>query len=284
MIIDKKFGLIYGCLILLSSILLFQGCSTKSGRSKLRTENAKRISKDNKSVKEEGLNLRTNLVFYPTSTTNQIINHHYFTLSYSEKNELPEWVAYKITPYNINKNVDRTNDYRSDPFVKTNSASPSDYVGSGYDMGHLAPARIMSSNAISISESFYLSNICPQVPSFNRGIWKRLEGKVRFWGAQNDSIYVVAGPILNAPIDRIGENNVNVPRGFYKTLLRFKGGKTKGIAFLMPNKKSGASIYSFAISIDSLEYLTGINFYKELDKNLQQKVESNASIKQFISN
>jgi len=284
MTLNKIFKLFYGSLILFSTILISESCTSRSGQAKLRRENSNQISKKVSPVKNEILEFRTNLAFYPTSTTNQIIDHTYFTVSYSEKDEQPEWVAYKITPDNIIKNVDRTNDYRIDPSVKTKSASPKDYRGSGYDMGHLAPARIMSSNSTSISESFYLSNISPQAPSFNRGIWRRLEGKVRYWAALNDSIYVVSGPVLDAPIERIGKNNVNVPRSFYKTLLRFKGGKTKGIAFLMPNKKSDDSIYSYVISIDSLEAITSINFYKELDSKLQNKLERNKSIKEFISN
>jgi endonuclease G len=266
---------VYKRITLYIVIFLLVNCTSKSKQAQI--QNSKRI---NNSISK----IKTNLAFYPTSSTNQIVNHTYFTVSYSEKDELPEWVAYRVTPNNISQKVDRTNDYRIDPYVKTESASPDDYYGSGYDMGHLAPARIMAFNSTAMSESFFLSNICPQVPSFNRGIWKRLETKVRYWAALNDSIYVVSGPILDAPISSIGVNNVNVPRGFYKTLLRFKAGKVKGISFLLPNEKSEASIYSYAISIDSLETITGINFYKELEINLQHKVESNKSIKVFISN
>jgi endonuclease G len=281
--LNNLFRFLYYSLKIVIVILFLTNCTSKSRQAQLRKQNSSQ--KSNIPIKDEKtfVEFSTNLAFYPTSTTNQIINHSYFTLSYSEKDELPEWVTYRVTPYNIKKNEDRTNDYRVDPSVISKSASPEDYGGSGYDMGHLAPARIMSLNATSISESFYMSNICPQAASFNRGIWKRLENKVRYWAALNDSIYIVTGPMLDSPIGNIGKNNVNVPRSFYKTLLRFKGSKTKGIAFLMPNKKSDASIYSYAISIDSLEALTGINFYKQLESNLQNKVESNKSIKEFLS-
>ena len=268
----------YKSRILIIGLFFIINCTSKSKQAQLPNSNRIVISKNGLSK------VKNYLSFYPSSTTNQIINHTYFSASYSEKDELPEWVAYKITPNTIKSNIERTNDYRIDPFVKTGSASPEDYNGSGYDMGHLAPARIMAFNAVAMSESFYLSNICPQVPSFNRGIWKRLETKVRYWAAFNDSMYVVSGPILDSPIDRIGINKVNVPRSFYKTLLRFKAGEVKGISFLMPNEKSDASIYSYAISIDSLETLTNINFYKELEINVQHKVESNKSIKEFITN
>ena len=79
------------------------------------------------------------------------------------------------------KKFKRKNDFRIDPVVKTVSATPADYRNSGYDRGHLCPAGDMAFSEIAMSESFYMSNISPQVPSFNRGIWKTLEQKVRDW-------------------------------------------------------------------------------------------------------
>ncbi len=220
----------------------------------------------------------------PTSTTGQIIKHAYFTVSYSEEDEQAEWVAYKVTLNNFNSQIKRTNDYRSDPYVKTKSAETYDYQGSGYDMGHLAPARTMSHSYRSMSESFYLSNISPQIAAFNRGIWKKLEQKIRYWTAMNDSLYVVTGPILKVPIDIIGDNDVTVPRSFYKTLLRFKDGKVKGIAFIMPNQKSNKSIYAYATSIDHVEKITGIDFFYNLNKQIQSEVEANDDIKKWSLN
>jgi len=238
-----------------------------------------------KSIEVINKNLKTSsLAYFPTSTTGQIIKHAYFTVSYSEKDEQPEWVAYKITESSINNHIARTNDYRVDPYVKSGSASPYDYSDSGYDMGHLAPAKTMSKNLTSMSESFYLSNICPQTPSFNRGIWKRLEDKIRYWSAMNDSIYEATGPILEHPIGHIGKNNVTVPRAFYKALLRFKNGKVKGIGFIMPNEKSDKGIYSYAVAIDEIERITGIDFYYELDKSIQEPVEKNKDLKNWITN
>lgn len=216
---------------------------------------------------------------YPTSTTGQIIEHNYFNVSYNEEHEQAEWVAYKVTENNFKRNIERTNDYRYDPLVKTGSATIFDYKKSGYDMGHLAPAKVMSFNHTSMSESFLLSNISPQVASFNRGIWKTLEGKIRFWAGTYDSIYVVTGPILINPITRIGENNVSVPNAFYKTLLGFRNGSVYGIAFIIPNEESDKSIYNYTVSIDDVELITGIDFYFDLESNIQIEVEKNKSLK-----
>lgn len=260
-------------------------CVSKSARAKLNKQNETNIKdKDSRSTSGNYNLVKTNQFFlFPTSTTNQIINHNYFTVSYSEKNEQPEWVAYKVSTGNYNKQISRTNDYREDPLVKTKSGSPNDYHGSGYDMGHLAPAHGMAYNLTSMSESFYLSNICPQKASFNRGIWRSLESKVEYWSNFKDSIYVVSGPILDNPIDQIGDNEIAVPRAFYKTLVGFKNGEMSGIAFMIPNEKSKKSIYSYATSIDEVERITGIDFYYELDKSIQDKVEANRDIKKWVS-
>jgi len=265
-------------------ILLLRNCTSSSVQVKLRGLNSNQSSKKVSPAKNDTHEVNIDLFLYPTSTTKDIIRHQYYSLSFSEKDEQAEWVAYKLMPDDFNKKVSRTNDFRMDPYVSTFSSDLKDYKGSGYDRGHLAPAGSMSKNITAMSESFYMSNISPQVPAFNRGIWKRLEGKIRYWTAFNDSIYVVTGPILDQPIDRIGENAVTVPRAFYKTLIRFNKGEVKGIAFLLPNEKSDASIYKYAISIDSLESLTNINFYKELDSAIQSELERNKSMKQFISN
>jgi len=217
--------------------------------------------------------------FCPTSTYDQIVYHTYYALSYSEKDEQAEWVAYKLTNENIEGDIKRTNNFREDKKVTTVSAQLSDYYKSGFDRGHLAPAGSMKINKTSMSESFFMSNMSPQSPGFNRGIWKRLEEKVRYWTEINDSIFVVSGPILDKPLNTIGENNVTVPRAYYKTLLGYKNGIAKGLAFIMPHEKSSASLYEFVVSIDEVEKITGIDFYHKIDKEVQEKVEANKDVK-----
>ncbi len=117
----------------------------------------------------------------PTTNRGYLIQHTYFTLSYSETNRQAEWVAYNLTPSFINGPQERTDNFKIDPKVKSNPVGSGDYSGSGYDRGHLCPAGDMKLNLTSMSESFYMSNMSPQDPSFNRGIWETLESRVRTW-------------------------------------------------------------------------------------------------------
>lgn len=213
---------------------------------------------------EKGTDIESN--FYPESTTGQVIVHKYYALSYSEEHEQPEWVAYKLTESNLRKpRVKREKRFRQDDLIHTLSAKHNDYSHSGYTRGHLAPAGDMAFSKDAMRESFYMSNMSPQLKEFNGGIWRELEENVRNWAYDNDELYIVTGPILTKGhiIKTIGYNEVSVPDQFYKIILDLKMPEQKAIAFLMPNKKSVAPIKEYVVSIDDIEDLTGINFFAD---------------------
>ena len=215
--------------------------------------------------------------YLPTSTTNQIIQHQYYTMSYSEEHEQPEWVAYELKREQFQrKGVGRSDNFRPDPKVKTKSAYPSDYKRSGYDRGHLVPAGDMNFDKRAMSETFYMSNMSPQIRNFNGGIWRELEENVRDWAYRNEHLYVVSGPVLTKPIrEQIGGNKVSVPEEYYKVIRDYTGREHKAIAFLMPNEKSNRRIMDYAVSIDEVEKATGIDFFPNLSQSDESDLEAN---------
>ena len=213
--------------------------------------------------------------------TDQIIHHSNYTLNYSEQHEQAEWVAYSLTSSQVYGSVGRTNDFRSDPNVKTGSASLPDYKGSGYDRGHLAPAGDMKSTYTAMSESFYMSNMSPQVPGFNRGIWKKLEGTVRNWAMDNKKVYITTGAVLTASYPTIGINKVSIPEFYYKVVLDYEQPEIKGIGFILPNQKSNKSLQSWAVSIDEVERFTGIDFFHTLPDDIEEQIESDAAVNKW---
>jgi endonuclease G len=114
----------------------------------------------------------------------------------------------------------------------------------------------------------------PQVPAFNRGIWKKLEEQVRDWAISMDSILIVTGPILEPNLPSIGKNKVSVPKYYFKAILDFKGVHSKAIAFVLPNEGSKLPLMEFALTIDELEQRTNIDFFYQLADDLEQKIES----------
>tara|TARA_B110000003_G_scaffold14751_1_gene14456 strand:+ start:300 stop:1247 length:948 start_codon:yes stop_codon:yes gene_type:complete len=212
----------------------------------------------------------------------QLVNHSYFSLSYNESHEQSEWVYYLLTSYMINGNHQRTENFRTDNNIRTGSASKSDYYKSGYDRGHLAPAGDMKISSISMSESFLLSNISPQNPSFNRGGWKKLESQVRSWVLSEGEMYIVTGPILNNQIESIGSNSVTVPSCFYKII--YSKSNDKMIGLVMPNKKINNDLKYYVKSIDYIEDLTGIDFFHQLDDVKEDELESLINLKKWNFN
>jgi endonuclease G len=208
--------------------------------------------------------------FLPTCN-GDLVHYTYYSLSYSEQHEQAEWVFYEIKKERILGLVSRTDDFRIDKKISSNSANLSDYKGSGFDRGHLAPAGDMSFSTTAMSESFLLSNMSPQNASFNRGVWKKLESLVRNWGT-NSSIYVVTGPILNSCSTSIGGNNVCVPNYFYKVI--YDPQNQKMISFILPNKKGNKSLNKYVCTTDSLEKITNIDFFPILENNLEERLES----------
>jgi endonuclease G len=219
---------------------------------------------------------------FPELGNHQIIEHKLFSLSYNEEHEQADWVAYKLFPNSINNRVKRKDNFRSDTFVLTGSASVSDYKKSGYDRGHLAPAKAMSFSKETMSESFYMSNMSPQLPSFNRGIWKKLEERVRSWIPLSDSLYIVTGPVLSDSLGVIGRNMVTIPKAYFKSIIRFKNNEIQGIGFMLKNEKSSKELNTFVVSIDSIEKVTKLDFFNNLDFIIENRIEKNSSLTIFI--
>jgi endonuclease G len=211
--------------------------------------------------------------------THQIVFYEGFSLCYRESYEQAEWVSYFLTREKLDGTAMRADNFRYDPNIDTGSAVPGDYRGSGYDRGHLAPAADMVFSEQVMGESFFMSNMSPQDPSFNRGIWNRLEALVRRWALTLGSLYVVTGPVLERecyPV--IGDNEIAVPEYFYKVLLHYDPGETWGIGFIIPNRKCTVSssaelLETFAVTIDEVEERTGIDFFFLLDEAIQAGFE-----------
>jgi endonuclease G len=208
------------------------------------------------------------VAYLPTSTTKQIVKHEYYTLSYNEKFEQAEWVAYELKKEYLKNNDFKRPYFIEDPNVTTGSADWRNYKNSGYDKGHLCPAGDMEFSRDAYSDTFYTSNISPQKKEFNAGIWNRIEQKTRYWAGKYNDIYVVTGGIAKESDKKIGTEKVAVPKYFYKIVLAKTGKEHKAIAFLVPNEKSDKSIYDFVVPIETLEKMTGIDFFPNL-KNLK---------------
>lgn len=226
------------------------------------------------------------------SPDHQIRNFQYYSICYRESYEQAEWSAYCLRDFMLQKNVKRTNDFRPDLQIANGSATLADYKKSGYDRGHLTPAGDMVFSKEAMSETFYMSNMCPQAAAFNRGIWKDLEDQVREWVRLYGAAYIVSGPVLSKPADEypsIGESKVAVPEFFYKVILVpiFEDGLEQdspetcadliAIAFVIPNKGCEGDFWRYAASVDEVEQITGLDFFPLLEDGVEERVEADCN-------
>jgi endonuclease G len=218
----------------------------------------------------------------PTETVTQ---HSAYSLVYNHKHMQAKWVAYNLTYGNTVGGAERSSKFSIDPSISPRTAVTSDYTKTGYDRGHLAPAGDMKFSAQAMSESFYMSNVSPQLPGFNRGIWKKLEEQFRSWAPSSHPVFIATGPVLTDPITaNIGQTcSISVPQRFYKVMLD-TASPMRAIAFVLPNASSSEPLSRFAMSIDEAERVTGIDFFPKLNDIQEAKIEKTLILNQWRFN
>lgn len=231
------------------------------------------------------------------NATDEIICHSAMCLVYEEKHEQAKWVAHIILPDIVNGKEGRTNNFRKDTLVKTETADDDDYFlkvkqpdgkikydGFGYDRGHLAPSADFRWSKKALSESYYYSNMSPQLPDFNRQKWADLESIFREYVTSHTEtqLYVVTGPILYDTLPKLerGKNKVTIPEFYYKVALDLTN--NKAIGFIMPNKKIEYPTASYAVPINDVEKITGINFFYQLNDSLEEVLESQKIVSDWL--
>ncbi len=227
-----------------------------------------------------------------------LVCHSAYCLVFDDNHKIAKWTAHIISHEIVNGVVSRTNDFRVDTLIKNGSSEEADYFlkyeddngkikydGFGYDRGHLAPSADFRWSQIALSESYYYSNMTPQLPEFNREIWAEIEDFMRQYVYDNPTkdIYVVTAPILNDNLKKQprSKNKISIPEYHYKIAVDLED--KKGIAFLVPQENLGYPIESYVVNIDSIEKITNINFYPKLSAQDENKIETSADIRQWRS-
>lgn len=211
----------------------------------------------------------------------KVIHHSAMSLSYNEEYEQANWVAHMVTKDIKDGKVKRTNDFRIDPNVPSGTAVKDDYWYSGYDRGHLAPSADFRWSRKALSESYFYSNMSPQLPELNREVWAKLENKIREWVMEDDDLFVITGGVLKPGLKTIGENEVAVPNFYYKIILDYQGEEHKALAFVIQNAQSNKHFMEYVVSVDSVEKLTGINFFPALPDEIEEKLESSDDLSEW---
>lgn len=209
----------------------------------------------------------------PITANTQYLCKQNYAIHYRYDTKTAEYVVQHVTLQSISGPAKRKDDFRADPSIPPeHRAVLSDYAGFPFDRGHLSPGADNTQNDEIMSESFFLSNMVPQVPNHNRGIWKQLETLVRQWVTEGKDIYVASGTIYAPGYQTIGANRVGIPTHMWKVIVDRKS--SKAIAFILPNAPLPVQdLPKYATTIDQVEQATGINFMPQLTKTQEAKLE-----------
>lgn len=217
----------------------------------------------------------------PQGTKGQLVERQGYALQYDNDCKIPHWVSYTVRASDLIKNVSRTDDFRPDPSISGPQAQLEDYKRSGYDRGHMARAGLFTREKRLMSESFILSNIVPQNSYMNQnGAWRRVEDfeedSIKAFG----SVAIVSGPVKDPNMQTIGEGEVCVPNHLFKVLYKDTPAPS-AVAFVIPNFRTSERFTAYAVSVDELENLTGIDFLPELDDRTETKVEASFDLRDW---
>lgn len=217
----------------------------------------------------------------PSHIPSIYIEHIGYSLSYNIVTHCPNWVAWELTKKETEGTFGRSNDFRADEALEyEHRIDASAFKSSVYDRGHMCPSGDMKWSRESMSDSFLMTNICPQTSTLNQVWWERLESSCRRWAEKEGAIYICCGPIYisgNTFIECVPK--VKVPDAFFKVILSTRKNKEKAIGFFYTNDDSRQTMESAARSVDEIEEITGFDFFSLLDDDLEERVESSCNLK-----
>lgn len=203
-----------------------------------------------------------------------------FSMEYDVTKHCPRWVAFTFDEENSKRNHSGRGQWQWDSHLPSIYDISELYRNSGYDRGHIIASNDRQNSKEANQGTFVMTNVCPQLHSFNAGMWKRLEQKVQSWGRNNrkrDVMYVAKGAILDD--DKIEKKRLGgkiaIPKYFWMALVAKKGNEYNGIAFLLEHREyqKGETLRDIAISIDELEKFTSLDLFHNLDDEIEDKVE-----------
>jgi endonuclease G, mitochondrial len=236
----------------------------------------------------------------PSNATADVSNHEnylmvkpQYVLSYSRRKGIPNWVSWRLNADDlaVQGTSRRQNDFRPDPALPPDwpATHPKDYTGSGFDRGHMANSEDRSSNPSNNSATFLMTNMLPQAPDNNRGVWVQLENYCRELARQGKELYIISGPqgqggvgergpLKNLPLGQL------VPANTWKVVLVTDKGRgiggidqnTRAFAVSIPNTQGikHNSWRSYRKTVREIEKNTGYNFFSVLPADVQEAIEN----------
>ena len=221
----------------------------------------------------------------PTRLDNQTVQYKAITVHYNKHYRLPNCVAYELTNTQAAMadapDSEKRDNYKFNRDTKV-AGCPDwwEYKETGYDRGHMAPAMDMRWDKQAMEQCFLMTNICPQDRDLNDGEWRHMEEAIHTWARKTDRLVIFTGPVLSGDMKKTGKHNdISVPNKFFKVVYSPK--QNRAIAFLFDNEYAPKSWTNYAVTVDEVERLTGIDFLAALPDDVETSIESKSDIKSW---
>lgn len=271
-----------------STALVSKPTSTKSGSSSLAvsTNSGSFVENDNM-----GLGNPSNAATIVDSTNNYLMIKPQYTYAYSNAKRTPIWTCWHLSVSDLGK-TPRQNDFRPDTSLPSGwyQCDINDYTKSGFDRGHMCPSADRTNSVSNNSATYFMTNMIPQAPDNNEKTWANLENYSRSLVNDGNELYIISGPYGQGGVGKYGTkttigNGVVVPSTTWKIVLVLSEGdndlsrintSTRVIAVVIPNEQlcNAKSWDQYRVSVDSIEALTGFDFFKLIPSDIQSVLEA----------
>lgn len=211
----------------------------------------------------------------------RVLYQRHWLVGYDQDLRMPIWVAYRLQAEDLAQPRRRTQCFRSDArlLIRKESTRCASYRGSGFDRGHLVPSADMVRSEQAMVNSYVFSNIAPQYPRFNRGVWRKLEGHVRDLARTHGSVFVMSGAIFDQDNDGRRDADADAPRAgsrqsapraaiashFYKVIMVIEDGQARVTAWLLAHDNDPVTTFTAArVSLAKIETLSGLDIFPHM--------------------
>lgn len=196
-----------------------------------------------------------------------------YVLHFNEQKKVSDWVGYVVKGTDVKGSQTPEITFFKDPYIGS-CPMDSDYENYGYSKAVLKPyvaARNSEKEMLALNNFL---NVVPMDATLDKGVWRILENMEAGWSVMFDSVFVITGPIYKKerPIV-IGDNKIHVPDQFFKVIMVYNGMDMGAIGFVIPNNEEANDVKKYSMPIDSVELLTGYDFFSELPDYLEFYME-----------
>ena len=225
----------------------------------------------------------------PALAAGEVVTAHPgHSLVWDETHHVPKWTAHIVLPDIMKGSLARIDTFKPDPDVKGRTDLFDEYWNSGFDRGHMVPSADMRWSQKALEATYLYSNIAPQKAEMNREAWADLED----WGRRyvhyaQEKVYIVTGPVIQEGLPTLNTpttiEKVSIPAYCFKAFADLDGADKKAIAFVMNNGPADKNLLSYAVSVDSVERLTGLDLFPALDDATEAAIEQMSDVTPWMA-